>query len=176
MYCKNCGKEIETGEYCLDCKPEQVEQTAEQQVVANSEPKTYEFYGKTVEVKPDTSVGRGGAIAATILGAIAYFFSMFAYGFAMGGVESLTEFGYSYVTEIASVIVAPCIVISIIALIMGVIALVKGIGSIKTFKSAEKGAKPVATLILGIIGTVFAAMTLLFVLLTILMLTPFFVL
>lgn len=151
MFCKNCGKEVESGEYCLDCQPKQT----------------------VVEENPDTSVGRGGAVVSTVLGGIACFFASFAFGYILGGVKLLGDYGYAYLAKIASLIVAPSITCLVIALVLGIISLVKGISSIKKFKRAPKGAKPVGTLVLGIIGTVLSATTLLLVLLSVIMLIPF---
>lgn len=166
MYCRKCGKEIESGEYCLDCLGQTQSQDQTEQVVK-------QVVVEPTEVKQDNTIGRKGALAATILGAISYFVIMFGYGFAMGGLQSIIDYGPSAMQVFEIVIIVLCTMCIIASTILSIIALVKGISSIGVFKKAKaQGNKPVPTLILGIIGTALSAMSLLFVCLTAFMLLP----
>ena len=88
--------------------------------------------------------GFGKALASTILGFFAYFFSAITLGFAEVG-------------EIATTIV-----LLMMTLGMAIPSLVMGIKSIKTFTNAPKQGlpRPIATLVLGIVGLSFAAIAL----------------
>ena len=88
--------------------------------------------------------GFGKALASTILGFFAYFFSAITLGFAEVG-------------EIAATIA-----LLMMTLGMAIPSLIMGIKSIKTFTNAPKQGlpRPIATLVLGIVGLSFAAIAL----------------
>jgi hypothetical protein len=101
-------------------------------------------------------LGFGKALASTIMSVICYIFGIVAYIFAVVG-STVTETD----PEAALVMLVAAFVLHLVfALPLAIIALVMGIKSIKLFKRTV-GKKPVATLILGIVGTYHAASTLL---------------
>ena len=97
--------------------------------------------------------GFGKSLASTILGGIAYFFSVIALELSVSGIEDLA---------------ASAIVILLASLGMAIPALVMGIKSIKLFVNAPKQGlpRPIATLILGINGVACAGFYFFFALLT----------
>lgn len=105
----------------------------------------------TPEDPTNKMYGFGKALTATILGVIGFFFSIFAFAFSLTGMGVIIAFVLFYPGAIA----------------MSVIALVFGIKSIKSFASRSKQncAKPVATLVLGIVGLAWAATSLIYILL-----------
>ena len=99
----------------------------------------------------DKKLGFGKALTATILGYIAYIFGSAWFG--VGCIFPAVGIIGTFVSSVPMLIVA----------------LILGIKSIKLFKSTV-GQKPVITLVFGIIGVVFAALTVLMVFIT--LLTP----
>ncbi len=110
-------------------------------------------------VKPGSrKEGFGKALASTILGVIGFVFAMIAYfGFVVGAAEdSMLGLGITFM-----IFTCP----------FAIIALVNGIRSIKVFSACKKEGKvkPIATLVLGINGVVYAGLAILYVLLGIVM-------
>jgi hypothetical protein len=92
--------------------------------------------------------GFGKALTSTILGFIGYFFSVFTMAMLA--------------TEDPDVAIAGG-VFFVMSLPLTIIPLIFGLKSIGLFKSTPAGMpKPIATLILGIVGLFFAALSLLF--------------
>ena len=167
MFCNKCGKEIENGVVCDEC----LERERAEELRANDPSASREFptldetlwqgaiYTDTPapsDENTDRMLGFGKALASTIMSVIGYIFGIVAYIFAVGG-STVTETD----PEVALVMLVAAFVLHLVfALPLAIIALVMGIKSIKLFKRTV-GKKPVATLILGIIGTYHAASTLL---------------
>lgn len=133
MYCKNCGKEIESGVLCTDC-------------LINENGALYE---EPVVMNDSVMLGFGKALTATILGFVGYIFAIVLYIF------SLT----SFIIGEAGVIALLQLVLSAP---FAIISLINGISSIKLFKSTH-GKKPIPAFILGINAVAFAGLTFLFI-------------
>lgn len=151
MYCKYCGKQTENQDgVCNECKEKNNRQTDDFFSDAPSQNYTYEQQAKPVQNFYDKKFGFGQALTSTILGVVGYIFVFIALE-----VIAILE---SYGSDITA-----GIVFFVLSLPMGIISLVYGIASIKRFKEASShGVKPIATLILGIVGTVAGGLTLLF--------------
>ena len=182
MYCTKCGKQIDyDSPICKECVDEMaasaapveaVEPAVEQNVIEQSEieqPVQTELQpGESVEVAPATYTaqptpppavypsagganlrmrGFGKALTSTILGFIGYFFSVFTMAMLA--------------TEDPDVAIAGG-VFFVLSLPLTIIPLIFGLKSIGLFKSTPAGMpKPIATLILGIVGLFFAALSML---------------
>lgn len=193
-YCRNCGKQIDAseGQLCEECRHQELvfgeyenapqettevtavneEQTFNQQ---NYNQQTNGYYNQGYtnsyteapkqEVKPEPKGNRmdgfGRALASTIVGTFSYIFGLVAYAIALAVLENTV-----------SSAVGGSIVCFLLAIAPAIIALINGIRSVKLFNERRKeGAKkPIATLVLGIVGIVSAAIALLFVLITLLLL------
>ena len=126
---------------------------------AQGEPNYYD-YGNQAPQQNNQAMkknGFGKALTATILGGIAF---VIAYAILMsiyGELISFIDYGSSYYIDF----VAEALTGFILTLPAAIIALVFGTKSIKTFKStlANYKVKPIPTLILGIVGTVTGATT-----------------
>lgn len=151
MYCKKCGKLLPgEADLCRDCFDQ-----------ANKAAQQTPYYGRppvvAVPVDRDNRMyGFGKALASTIMSESAFFALLFSFFFFLemvviegGPIEVMIGF-ISY--------------LAVVALI--VIALILGIKSIGTYsrRSREGCAKPVATLVLGIIGVVGSALALFYAL------------
>lgn len=180
MYCTKCGKQIDyDSPICKECVDEMavaaapaetVEPEAEQSVIEQSVTEQTELQpGESAEVAPVSFVveptpspvaqptaggsnlrmrGFGKALTSTILGFIGYFFSVFSMAML--------------VTEDPDVAIAGG-VFFVMSLPLAIIPLVFGLKSIGLFKSTPSGTpKPIAALILGIVGVFFAALSLFF--------------
>ena len=172
MYCTKCGKEIESGIICRECLDAERDQVIKEEPAAEeikTEPETvetveldetlwqpaYEALVVDAPIEPvneNSMLGFGRALASTIMGFIASMFGLVAYIFAIYG-DSITE---SDPETALAVLIAVLILGVVFTLPLGIISLVMGIKSITLFKRTL-GKKPVATLILGIIGTYQAA-------------------
>jgi hypothetical protein len=178
MYCTKCGKQIDyDSPICKECvdamatsaesqQPAPVEDEWEQPVVEQTEEKTLQP-GESVEVvAPVTTYaapsvaqpaengsnprmrGFGKALTSTILGFIGYFFAVFTMAMISSGEGDV---------EIAGMI------FFMMSCPLAIIPFIFGLKSIGTFKSTPAGTpKPIATLIMGIVGLSFAALSLLF--------------
>ncbi len=156
MYCKKCGKFIETeSDYCNDCAPkeapvetvvveESAVETVAEPVCVPAEPVQPKKEGKVMD-------GFGPALASTILGNIAYVCAYVAYLlYSMDGVMSVNTYG----PTIAMIVFG--VIFTIVAIALVIPALVMGIKSINLFRYAvaNKRVKPIPALILGIDATV----------------------
>lgn len=106
------------------------------------------------EEKPSfdaTNTGFGKALAATIVGVVGMFAAMIAFELSVFALAGETS--------------GLAILATVVSLGMGVLALVFGVQSIRRFKAFRTAGlkRPVATLVLGIIGVATAAYALLFV-------------
>lgn len=140
MYCRNCGNLIDDGDkFCNVCGAKQnetiVQKPETQSVMANPQgqqndvqPKPCNEQQVDAPVESSYKKGLGMAITSAALGCVASFFSAL-------------EFFLAFV-----------------AILMTIPTLILGIKSINLFNREKKAGrlKPVATLVLGIVGTVFA--------------------
>ena len=144
MFCTKCGKQIDyNSTVCNECaRAENSFFDASQQYNTDSQPQIVE----PMPEKPKGSrmVGFGGALTAAILGYIAMAFAMIAFMLWLG-VASFDE------------IVAYIFFFCVSALVMSIIAIVNGAKAIKVFR--ESITRPIATLVLGIVGVVGAVGT-----------------
>ena len=183
MYCTKCGKQIDyDSPICKECVDEMaaaaapaeaVEPTIELPVIEQSEveqPEQTELQpGESVEVAPVTYTaepaaqpaaqpaanatlrmrGFGKALTSTILGFIGYFFSVFTMAMLGAALED-------------SDMAIAGVVFFVMSLPLTIIPFVFGLKSIGLFKSTPSWMpKPIATLILGIVGLFFAALSML---------------
>lgn len=178
MYCTKCGKQIDyDSPICKECvdamatsaesqQPAPVEDVWEQPVVEQTEDKTLQP-GESVEVAAPVTTytasavaqpvengtnprmrGFGKALASTILGFIGYFFAVFTMAMISSGEEDVAIAG---------------VVFFIMSLPLAILPFIFGLKSIGVFKSTPAGTpKPIATLIMGIVGLSFAALSLMF--------------
>jgi hypothetical protein len=154
----NGGENVETGRENRETQSTQNENlpTGEMQAYGYNHNGYYkrDFSAPQSDIKPSlnpTDTGFGKALAATIVGVV-------------GFVAAFIAFECS-VLSLAGEMVGLAILATVCALGLGVLALVFGVQSIrrfKAFRSAGLG-KPVATLVLGIVGVAVAAYALLFV-------------
>lgn len=157
MYCRKCGKEIfYDAPICKECE--------EAELFFNFNEQPINFQQEPVG---DRKEGFGKALTATILGVIAVFISAIAFGVVTALIEQYTA-NYYYDTTAIGSIVAVGVVFSLIAVGLSIPSLILGIKSIKVFKLAvnEGRVKPIATLVLGIVGVATSALAFLYVLLS----------
>lgn len=146
MYCKNCGKKIEyDANVCYECQRDEIlfgQSVNAVETHKNTEPCSIK------EEKIDTGIGK--AIAGVILGGMGLFSSWFAFMFAMVASMSSGFFGDIYAVERVL-----AIVFAIIGIVPSIIGIVFGLKSIRRFIKIknESDERPVATLVLGIVGT-----------------------
>ncbi len=166
MYCRKCGKEIDyDSPLCKECEEQEVffsDATQVEPVEVKTEP-------EQIKAEPTLGSRKEGfsiALASTILGSIAYIFSMVALGIASAAVDELT-YGYGY-SSVAETIAGVAIFFSLICLGAAIPGLIMGIKSIRCFftEKNEGRVKPIPTLILGIVGVAMSGLTMFFVLLT----------
>lgn len=183
MYCTKCGKQIDyDSPICKECVDEMAvaatpAETVEPEVEQSVTEQTELQPGESAEVAPANLVvestpspvaqptaggsnlrmrGFGKALASTIMGFIGYFFSVFSMAML--------------VTEDPDVAIAGG-VFFVMSLPLAIIPLVFGLKSIGLFKSTPSGTpKPIAALILGIVGVFFAALSLFFLSLALILL------
>lgn len=143
MYCINCGKQIEEGTLCPECAEQRTNETVkptEAPVVQNE---------KAMPEPQNRMYGFGKALAALFTG--------------VGGVI------ISYLTVIFAALIPtayPLFLMGSIALT--VLPLIFGISSIKTFINRGRNcSKPVATLVLGIVGISLTFITTMFLILSV---------
>lgn len=167
MFCRNCGKPTPNGEMmCRDClaeqnaQPQQEEPFAELNNNTRQQPSTnqpFQTYTQPPMYPPfqpappksgNRMEGFGKALTATILSNVGF---VFAY-IALIVLAMATEYGYDtiYFSEISG----PSFFCALIAIGLAIPSIILGAQSIKTFKTAkaENRVKPIATLILGIVG------------------------
>jgi hypothetical protein len=168
MYCRNCGKKLpdDSNELlCEDCKKLETEPFAEfeqhddsqpeQQPINDNSNKSYNNYNNYNQNGYNQNnynnqndnprmLGFGKALASTIMSVFGYFFSIASF-------QQLTGSTSFFIGLLVS------LVLLCISLGLSIPSLVMGIKSIKTFASVKNSqSKPVATLVLGIIGTSFS--------------------
>ena len=173
MYCKKCGRYIESGSICSDCAAEeygyvapdqlpqynaQAQYNAEAQYNAQYQYNPEAQYNAQAQYNPQPQqkaytsnlpepnnrmYGFGKALTSTILGIVGFLWVYIS--IILGAIEG------------DAVVLA---VLAIVALPLIIIPLIFGISSIKVFTSRKSTcAKPIATLILGITGLSFAAIS-----------------
>lgn len=166
MYCTKCGKLIDgDASLCPEC-----EAKAKAKVEADSAPQSATAQNTTVytappqpapqqtSVDPTNSVmyGFGKALTSTILGLIGYFFAIIAYYGSIGSGMAVRE---------SSIVLY--VLMTLLSIPFFILSIIFGPKSIKAFV-AQKNAgkkKPIPALVLGIVGTVFAGLTAVYVLL-----------
>ena len=137
MYCCKCGKEIPAGNLCAQC--------AAMENLYHPPVKPQPIYTNPA----DKMLGFGKALTATIMGVIGFIVSYIGFFLVIWQNIGNTDSGTA------------CIVISIP---LAIIALILGISSIKVFSSRKNlRPKPVATLVLGIVGVASSALTTIFI-------------
>lgn len=186
MYCKKCGKQIDTNEdYCFECQrdnlifgsqiqqpgTEETKQEAPVQttvVPVQTQPSAQNYQ---TALQPSYSKKFGRALASTIIGVIAYILGFCAFIFAYFKIgdsifSDILNCSYDFDTfsDVAEVFYTFSKGFTVVSAIMAVIGLVFGICSISHFKKIKKsyGVKIVPTLVLGIVGTVWSGLTLYF--------------
>lgn len=145
MYCCKCGKEISSGDLCDQCA---AMQNAYQPPV-----KPQPIYTNPA----DKMLGFGKALTATILGVIGFILSYVGFLLVIWQSIGDVDSGAAFI---------------VISIPLAIIALIFGISSIKVFSSRKNlRPKPVATLVLGIVGVASSALTTIFIIFGILMST-----
>ena len=159
MYCRKCGKYIYNSDamYCEDC--EEMDSFFGESKNAEETPSyTYQrpsYNPAPTRVEPVYSApkgnrkeGFGRALASTILSTISFV---------------LAAAAYVYVLDTS--MIGTAVILFILALASAIPSLVMGIKSINCFKAAcrEGRVKPVATLVLGIVGLSMSAFSLLYI-------------
>ncbi len=173
MYCRKCGKPVEGDElYCKDCQqqdlffdePAAPKVEEPQQQPAQAPVQAYQQAPQQVQTD-DKRAGFGGALAATIMGSIAFFLSIFAMAFATIALE---EASFGYMSGMSGATAFFCLA----AIGLSIPSLIKGIAGIKCFIRAKREgkAKPVATLICGIVGVVMSGLAFIYLYLAFFML------
>lgn len=150
MNCKKCGKYLENGDYCRDCKAEMFDEMNQK----NTKRTVYEAHVVDNQVELGRMVGFGKAIVGGILGVVSFAVALVALVF--GIVEAASGFmGISLGTWICS-------------LPMGILAVIFGIQSVRLAFRVKKATDkmPVAPMVLGFVGIAAGALTLLFSLIT----------
>lgn len=155
MYCVKCGKELKegyVGTVCEECQGIQ----NEKEIPAEVKNSLY-----SVNKVNYRMFGFGKALTSTILSVFGYLFSLMGYIFALA-VLTVNGVGNVEGTPDAAV------VLIIMSLPLIIIGLIFGIQSINNFKYCKNRnyPKPIPTLILGISGVVFSALSLIFILLS----------
>ena len=173
MYCRICNREFDgEGNVCPKCRREgadigstQAQNEAGHTVVDGEVVDTYDGV-------PSTKAGFKRALASTIMSTIDIVIAVLAYVFAVGAVTM--KYGSQFDSDVRVLaVVFRCLgaFSVLLAIVLGIISLVMGIRSIKTFIAVKRtGAKkPVATLVLGIVGTASSGFALLYALIAFIM-------
>ena len=167
MYCRKCGKQMDyDAPVCKECEE-----------MAN-------FFGNGAPIAPTPEKpapvgsrmeGFGKALTSTIIGVVSFIVVLIAMVLITAAITEDavydSYYGYYYSYSNASSMVGVCTALSLICCGAVVVALIFGIQSIKCFIAAKRSGavKPIATLILGIVGVVMSALTFLYALLTLAM-------
>ena len=166
MFCRKCGKQIDyEAEFCKECQ--------EMDAFFGDNKPTVEEPSLIVEqekpvLEGNRKEGFGKALAATIMGAIAYFFVIIALGILTsmlgGDLDDLEMMPYESIHELTVIsydptLMAIMLITAGISIFLAIPSLILGIQSIKCFFRQKKAGKvrPVATLVLGIVSVVIAA-------------------
>lgn len=168
MFCKYCGKQLPDGDICPECAAKLEEKAAASNVVTPSASQNYTAsYNGTAITK---SFGIGKAIASIITGISGIISSVISFVFALLSFlgkfpdtvyEDMTPEQIEAFRSMAQGFSVAAIVLLCISAALAAVALVFGIKSIKNFTIAKaQGVKPIATLVVGIIGVVCGAVCL----------------
>lgn len=150
-FCNKCGKQIETGIICPECAIKEYEKEHFQGAsfsaeAAPSAPESQQF--NPFPEPRNRMYGFGKALTAVILSVVAFFISYFALLFSM------------FMDSVGAALI-------MISLALSVISLLLGIRSIKLFIERKATCvKPIPTLILGISALPFSGISILYVLLS----------
>lgn len=174
MYCNKCGQEIDPNiGYCKSCEQNETFFSKSENV---EQPSTQPQQTQTPNTQPvqpgDKKFGFKKALAATILGVIGNSVMSIAMGIAAGFVEQTALLDALELASFALIGIVLTSLFLIVGAVLEIIALVLGIKSIITFVQRKKSgyAKPIPTLILGIVGTASAAVSFIYGALALLML------
>ena len=187
MYCRKCGKYIDyNGDFCKECLEKENPFAEEVETVVFADPAqnnashndgqsvnntTANTYNAGVAPAPNPQantnrkLGLKVAIIAVVLAFVAEFFSGLGSGFYSAAQEALVG-GSLMPEEQVSVAFVMCLLsvgAYIVTLGLSIPSLIMSIKSIITFRKASQngGVKPIATLILGIVGISMSAQCLL---------------
>ena len=161
MYCRRCGKEIDyDAEYCIECEGMEKERVQQNYYTPTYNSQNYsqnynqnynQNYSQYEYQQPANVPGRGEGIGKGITSIILGFISFI-----------MITSGISLVEDLYYGSVGGAVVCFMIGLGLGIPAVATGAAAIKTFKRAvcNNYPRPVATLILGIVGLVFGAFSL----------------
>lgn len=169
MYCNKCGKKIPDGELlCEDCKAQEAKSTAVEREVTT-------YFGEESAAKPAAPkytrmFGFGPSLAGAItsVAGLAFVLVAFIYRLALI-VMRIAERETSEVIpeEVFIIFTAMIITFVVIGLICAILGLIFSIKAIKLVKEAKaNGVKPIATMVLSIVGTVSAGIALALFLMT----------
>lgn len=173
MYCNKCGKKIADGEIlCEECKAEEAKSAA-----AEREVTTYfgdERVTKPAAPKYTRMFGFGPSLASAITSivGVAFVFVAFIYRLAIIVMKiAQRETGEVIPEEVFVIFTTLAITFTVIGLICAIIGLIFGIKAIGHVKEAKSdGVKPIAPMILSIVGTVSAGIALALFLMTMIVL------
>lgn len=161
MFCKNCGQKLtESDKFCPSCG-EAITNEVNRPVQYSEDTSGYQDINQPAQLE---SINYNGCIGAFVMALIGSFIAEVALGIMMPAFMPTYEYGsIDYAVQEELIIVA--IVFAIIALALLIPSLILGIKSIKFAKRAKvAGKKATKTLVFGIIATVIAGFSLLYVL------------
>lgn len=171
MYCRKCGKQVNDGEeLCEECRhndlvfgEEKIDKASAGYGSANAgnngnagagyaSNAAYTYPGYQPAPANSRMYGFGRALTSTILGIAGVIMQSISSGFAQSALADYLDMS-SLFTSLGWVFL-------LLSLPFAVVAVILGIKSIKAFKyiKSQGGAKPVATLVLGIIGVAAAGL------------------
>ena len=169
MFCKYCGKQLPDGDICHECAAKLEEKASASGASAAPVPQKNRATYNGAEITK--SFGIGKAITSIITGGAGVISSAFGFVFALLAFlgkapdtvyEGMTPEQIEAFRSMAQGFSVAAIVLLCISAALAAVALVFGIKSIKNFTIAKaQGVKPVATLVIGIIGIVCGAVCLL---------------
>lgn len=181
MYCRKCGKFIDyDAQFCKECESVEVffsddskkeGQTQNQnggtmyemkQPFQQNDDTMYAPMGDTgLSAQGNKREGFGRALTSTLLGAGAYLLSMILFSIFDISLYEMEEYFYyqtsSYYGEAASIgtgLSVTWIILATMSVAMSIVSIIFGAKSMATFFRAKRAGrvKPVATLVLGIVG------------------------
>ena len=164
MYCRKCGKQINyDAPYCLECQEMEAlfitpeEEQAKQRAQESAYTAAPTYHPAPQPLQGNRKEGFGKALASTILATVSYFLVFISLG-VLGALDSYSYYSYSYNSDVIGV----AYVFLLMSIGTAVPALIMGIQSMKCFfrQKREGKVKPVATLVLGIVGMATSACTL----------------
>lgn len=163
MYCTQCGKQIDERIICEDClKKQQEEQEAHSQVDnENTQPVFDSNDQPSISPVGNKKAGLTKAIIGTVLSVLSVIFTYVALSFLGVLAEAISM--DTITMEVYETFIVISNIFAILSLPCSIIGLIFGIKSIKVFRHEKSttGTKPIATLILGIVSTLYSSIGLL---------------